>query len=45
MLGIMVSVFIVFLLEYLDNTIKTSEDVEKYLELNVIGIIPVMQDD
>ncbi len=44
-LGIMLSVFIVFLLEYLDNTIKTPEDIEKYLGLNVIGIIPVMQDD
>lgn len=39
-LGIMVSVFIVFILEYLDNTIKTPEEVEKYLELPVIGMIP-----
>ncbi|MGI6776623.1 MAG: YveK family protein [Acetivibrionales bacterium] len=31
---------IIFLIEYLDNTIKSSDDVEKYLELNVIGIIP-----
>lgn len=29
-----------FLLEYLDHTIKTPEDVEKYLKLPVIGIIP-----
>lgn len=43
-LGVMVSVFVVFLLEYLDNTIKTPEDIEKYLELSVIGIIPIMQD-
>lgn len=28
------------LLEYLDQTIKTPEDVEKYLELPVIGAIP-----
>lgn len=44
-LGIMLSIFIVFLLEYLDNTVKTSEDIEKYLELHVIGVIPIMQDD
>ncbi len=39
-LGIMVSVFLIFLLEYLDNTIKTPADVEKYLGLSVIGTIP-----
>jgi capsular polysaccharide biosynthesis protein len=39
-LGIMVSLGIVFLLEYMDNTIKTESDVEKYLNLPVIGIIP-----
>lgn len=39
-LGGMLSVFIVFILEYLDNTIKTPEEVEKYLELPVIGMIP-----
>ncbi|HZJ76119.1 MAG TPA: Wzz/FepE/Etk N-terminal domain-containing protein [Oscillospiraceae bacterium] len=43
-LGMMVSIFAVFLLEYLDNTIKTPEDIEKYLGLNVIGIIPMMED-
>lgn len=43
-LGMMVSIFIVFLLEYLDNTIKTPEDIEKHLGTNVIGIIPMMQD-
>lgn len=44
LLGMMISIFVVFLLEYLDNTIKTSEDTERYLGLNAIGIIPVMQD-
>lgn len=39
-LGIMIGVFLVFLLEYLDNTIKTPEDVEKHLGLTVIGTIP-----
>lgn len=43
-LGMMVSIFVVFLLEYLDSTIKTPGDIEKYLGLNVIGTIPVMQD-
>ena len=41
-LGIMTSIFVVFLLEYLDNTIKTPEDAEKYLGLNIVGIIPIM---
>jgi capsular polysaccharide biosynthesis protein len=35
------AVSIVFLIEYLDNSIKNSEDVEKYLKLTVIGSIPV----
>jgi len=44
-LGMMISIFVVFLLEYLDSTIKTPEDIEKYLGLSVIGTIPIMQDD
>ncbi|GAA0182403.1 YveK family protein [Clostridium sediminicola] len=39
-LGLMVSVGIVFILEYMDNTVKTKEDIEKYVGLPVIGIIP-----
>lgn len=39
-LGLMVSVGLVFVLEYMDKTIKTEEDIEKYLNLPVIGIIP-----
>ena len=39
-LGFMIGVFISFLKEYLDNTIKSYEDVEKYLELQVLGAIP-----
>ena len=38
----MVSVGIVFLMEYLDNTIKTETDIEKYLQLPVLGTIPKM---
>lgn len=41
-LGLMVGIFLSFLLEYLDNTIKTPEDVEKYLGLSVIGTIPMV---
>lgn len=40
-LGIMISVLLVFLLEYMDNTIKTPSDVERYLDLPVIGTIPM----
>lgn len=38
--GLMVSVGLAFLLEYLDNTIKTSGDVEGILGLPVLGVIP-----
>lgn len=40
MLSLMVGVGVCFLLEYLDHTIKSPQDVEKYLELPVIGAIP-----
>jgi capsular polysaccharide biosynthesis protein len=37
--GLMTGVGIAFLLEYLDNTIKTEQDIEKLLELPVLGVI------
>jgi protein tyrosine kinase modulator len=40
LLGLMISVGLSFLLEYMDNTIKTQEDIEKLLEVPVIGNIP-----
>ncbi|NLJ98229.1 MAG: hypothetical protein GX320_03040 [Tissierellia bacterium] len=43
-LGLMIGIFIVLLLEYLDNTIKTPDDVERHLELNVIGTIPMIDE-
>jgi len=43
-LGIMVGVFIVLLLEYLDNTIKTPDDVERHLGLPIIGTIPMLDE-
>lgn len=38
--GLMASVGLIFLLEYMDNTVKTSSDVEKLLGIPVLGIIP-----
>ncbi|MDU9689546.1 capsular biosynthesis protein [Priestia megaterium] len=37
--GLMVGVGISFLLEYLDNTIKTEQDIENILDLPVMGVI------
>ncbi|MFZ5591381.1 MAG: YveK family protein [Bacillota bacterium] len=42
--GLMVAVGLVFLLAYLDQTIKSSEDVQRYLELPVLGTIPYMEE-
>jgi capsular polysaccharide biosynthesis protein len=39
-LGLMAGVFLSFLLEYMDQTIKTESDIEKFLGLPVIGMIP-----
>lgn len=39
-LGLMAGVFIAFGLAYLDQTIKTQQDVEKHLGASVIGMIP-----
>ncbi|MGF7396771.1 YveK family protein [Thermoanaerobacterium thermosaccharolyticum] len=43
-LGIMVSIFIIFLLEYFDKTYKSVDDVKKYLDLPVLGVIPELKD-
>lgn len=40
MLGLMFSVALAFILEFLDNTIKTPEDVAQHLELPVLAMIP-----
>lgn len=37
--GLMLGVGLAFLIEYFDNTIKTEQDIEKYLELPVLGVI------
>ncbi|EOU1649196.1 YveK family protein [Clostridium perfringens] len=40
LLGLMIGVGVVLLLEYLDNTFKSREELEKTLELPIIGAIP-----
>lgn len=32
-----------FLIEYLDNTVKTTDDVERYVKLPILGYIPVIE--
>lgn len=39
-LGVMISFGLVFVLEYMDTTVKSEEEIEKLLDLPVIGIIP-----
>ena len=39
-LGIMIGLFITFLIEYMNNKIKSAQDIERYLELTVLGAIP-----
>lgn len=41
--GLMASVGLVFVLEYIDNTVKTSSEVENLLGIPVLGIIPAFQ--
>ena len=38
--GMMIGLVIVFLLEYLDNTLKTPQDVEKHLGMSILGVLP-----
>lgn len=40
-LGLVVGLLFAFGLEYLDDTLKTAEDVERYTSLPVLGTIPV----
>ena len=40
----MISMGIAFLLEYLDNTVKSQEEIEKLTGVPVIGIIPLNLD-
>ncbi|MDE5053934.1 Wzz/FepE/Etk N-terminal domain-containing protein [Niallia taxi] len=42
--GLFIGVGLAFLLEYLDNTVKTEQDIEKLLGLPVLGAIPLIDD-
>ncbi|GAB1805391.1 YveK family protein [Priestia megaterium] len=42
--GLMVGIGLSFLLEYLDNTLKTEQDIENILELPVIGVVTNIKD-
>ena len=44
LLGLMVGVGLAFILEYLDNTYKSREQLEKELDLPVLGVIPNLED-
>ena len=44
MLGVLISAGIIVVMHLLDDTIKTPEDVEKYLELNVLASLPLRED-
>ncbi|MGP4074862.1 YveK family protein [Halobacillus sp. K22] len=43
--GIMVGVGIAFLLEYLDNTLKSEEDIESHLDLPVMGVVSTITEE
>ncbi|WP_366161322.1 Wzz/FepE/Etk N-terminal domain-containing protein [Bacillus infantis] len=43
--GLMTGVGLAFLLEYLDNTVKTEQDIEKMLDLPVLGTIAIINED
>jgi capsular polysaccharide biosynthesis protein len=39
-LGVMLGLALVFFIEFMDNTVKVSEEIEKRLALPVLGVIP-----
>lgn len=41
--GLLLGVMLAFSLEYLDNTIKTPDDVKQYLDVPILGVIPVFE--
>jgi Capsular polysaccharide biosynthesis protein len=40
-LGLMIGIGVVLLIDYFDDTIKTPDDIKKYLDVPVIGTIPL----
>jgi capsular polysaccharide biosynthesis protein len=45
LLGLLVAAGVVALLEHLDISIRSSDDVERYLELPVLGVVPSLGDE
>jgi capsular polysaccharide biosynthesis protein len=43
--GLMAGVGLAFLLEYFDNTVKNAQDIEKNLEMPVLGVISVIDEN
>jgi capsular exopolysaccharide synthesis family protein len=43
MMSLLAGVSLVFLLEYLDNTVKTVEDVSRYAQLPALSVIPAIR--
>ena len=39
-LGLVISIGLTFIIEYLDNTVKSKSDIEKLLGVPVLGIVP-----
>ena len=39
-IGGMIGLFVVFFIEYLDNKLKTPQDIEKHLGLPILGVVP-----
>ena len=39
-IGLIMGISVAFFFEYLDNSIRTSEDIEQYLDIPFLGIIP-----
>ena len=39
-LGLLIAVGLAFVIEYFDDTVKSADDVERYLGLTVLGTIP-----
>jgi capsular exopolysaccharide synthesis family protein len=45
MFGLFLGVAAAFFLDYLDNTFRTPDDIEKHLGLSVLGVIPKFRDE
>lgn len=44
-LGTIVAILVILIVYFLNDTIKTPEDVERYLGLSVLAIIPIQEDE